>query len=90
MLSFANLGHGNLRSGPILAARIHILSYVFAFRLSRQKFNYLSSETKIEPDLKLGVWRHHNLKFKNKPPVKRLSQICLVLILVLINLKFGF
>ena len=51
---------------------------------------YLSSETKLELDLKLGAWRHQNLKLKNRPPVKRLSQICLVLLPFSINLKIGF
>ena len=90
MLSFANLGHGNLSSGPILAARILIHSLL---RVRVSPFSpeiYLSSETKIEPDLRLGAWRHHNLRLKNKPPVKGLDQICLVLILVSVNLKFGF
>ena len=91
MLSFANLGHGNLRSGPILAASIESINSLLRVRVSPFSPEiYLSSETKIELDLKLGAWRHHNLKFTVKPPVKRLSQICLVLLPFSINLKFGF
>ena len=91
MLSFANLGHGNLRPGPILAASIESINSLLRVRVSPFSPEiYLSSETKIELDLKLGAWRHHNVKFTVKPPVKRLSQICLVLLPFSINLKFGF
>ena len=47
----------NLRSGPILAVLIHSLQRLpLSFRLARR--NVITSETKIEPDLRLPMlWR---------------------------------
>ena len=54
MSSFMRKEQPDLRSGPILAVLMHTFSLT-AIVSPRQPECYLQSETKIEPDLRLGT-----------------------------------